>query len=240
MLFHRTDLGSEVHERGYAIVENVFSKQELDPIISLLEKASRDREALQGGRELFAIRSVLSEIPALREHLKSERFYGVRIDLSYMLLHCIKSIYFNKLPAANWFVPWHQDLTINVKERIEAEGFGQWTFKHGIHSVVPPVNILENIFTLRLHLDDTDETNGALQVIPGSHAAGILSAKNISRIVANETPVTCNVKAGSVMVMKPLLLHSSSRSISGKPRRVLHLEYIKQNIDPVEVLEYHF
>ena len=49
--------------------------------------------------------------------------------------------------------PWHQDLSIAVKERHEVAGFGPWSVKEGV-PVQPPVEILESMLTLRLHLDD--------------------------------------------------------------------------------------
>ena len=47
--------------------------------------------------------------------------------------------------------------------------------KEGIPHVQPPTAILEQMLTVRIHLDRTDESNGALKVIPGSHRQGKLS-----------------------------------------------------------------
>ena len=69
----------------------------------------------------------------------------------------------------------------------------------------PPLDILENIFTIRIHLDNTDENNGALKVVPKSHAKGIYRPETIDWEV--ETENICNVENGGVMIMKPLLLH---------------------------------
>lgn len=91
----------------------------------------------------------------------------------------VRGIYFDKSPAANWLVPWHQDLTLALRERREVSGFGPWSVKDGIPHVQPPVALLEKMITLRLHLDDTDETNGALRVVPGSHVHGRLTAAEI-------------------------------------------------------------
>lgn len=84
-----------------------------------------------------------------------------------------KSIYFDKPEHSSWFVAWHQDLTISVDKKIDLDGFGPWTSKQDQFAVQPPLAFLENIFTVRIHLDDTDEHNGALRVIPGSHRKGI-------------------------------------------------------------------
>src|SRR5688572_32967089 len=81
-------------------------------------------------------------------------------------LFLVKAIYFDKTPESNWYVTWHQDIIINVKARIETDGFTAWTKKEGVHHVSPPEEILKDTVTIRIHLDDTDETNGALKIIP--------------------------------------------------------------------------
>jgi hypothetical protein len=45
--------------------------------------------------------------------------------------HCfaVKGTFFNKTRESNWKVPWHQDLTVMVRERREIAGFGPWTIK---------------------------------------------------------------------------------------------------------------
>ena len=81
----------------------------------------------------------------------------------------VRGIYFDKHENANWKVAWHQDLTIAVRERVEVDGYGAWSIKARIHHVQPPVTVLENMLTVRVHLDHTEESNGALRVLPGRH-----------------------------------------------------------------------
>ena len=38
-------------------------------------------------------------------------------------------------------------------------------------------------------------------------------------------PQECSVPAGGLLVMRPLLVHASSKALSESPRRVLHIEY---------------
>jgi ectoine hydroxylase-related dioxygenase (phytanoyl-CoA dioxygenase family) len=113
---------------------------------------------------------------------------------------------------------------INVDRRAaDLAGFGPWTAKAGWVAVQPPVAVLENTVTIRLHLDDCDATNGALKGVPGSHRCGIVPPETIA---AHTTAATvCAVPAGGAMLMKPLLLHASNRSTSPRPRRVVHLEF---------------
>lgn len=107
-------------------------------------------------------------------------------------------------------------------------GFGPWTAKAGWVAVQPPVEVLENTVTMRLHLDDCDATNGALKVILGSHWRGVVPAETIAGHTA--TAAVCAVPAGGVMLMKPLLLHASSCCSSNRPRRVIHLEFLAQEL----------
>lgn len=137
----------------------------------------------------------------------------------------VRAIYFDKTPEANWGVVWHQDLTLALAARVEVPGFGPWSVKEGVPHVQPPVEVLEGMLTLRVHLDDADEGNGALRVLPGSHRAGRLDAPAIEVWRARVTEVLCTAAAGDVLLMRPLLLHASGKSAGRRHRRVLHLEY---------------
>jgi ectoine hydroxylase-related dioxygenase (phytanoyl-CoA dioxygenase family) len=92
----------------------------------------------------------------------------------------VKSIYFDKPETSNWYVAYHQDLTISVDKKLELPDFGPWTTKQNQFAVQPPLNILENIYTIRIHLDDTDENNGALKVVPKSHAKEFTDRKQLT------------------------------------------------------------
>lgn len=107
--------------------------------------------------------------------------------------------------------------------KLELDNFGPWTTKQNQFAVQPPLDILENIFTIRIHLDDTDENNGALKVVPTSHAKGIYRPETIDWSV--ETEEICKVDRGGIMIMKPLILHGSNRTTNGKKRRVIHIEF---------------
>lgn len=84
------------------------------------------------------------------------------------------------------------------------------------------IPIRDEIVAFRVHLDDCDESNGALRVVSGSHRLGRLasSAAMKERDRCGECSVA--VPRGGVMVMRPLLLHASSKASNDAPRRVLH------------------
>ena len=89
----------------------------------------------------------------------------------------------------------------------------------------PPMEILERMLTIRLHLDDCDSENGALRVLAGSHQSGRLSSTEIQELRQTQSEEVCVVPAGGVLLMRPLLLHASSPSKTLRRRRVLHLEF---------------
>ena len=91
--------------------------------------------------------------------------------------------------------------------------------------VQPPVSLLENVLTLRLHVDECNERNGALRVVPGSHRLGRLAADEAGRAKEARGEVYVRVPRGGAMIMKPLLLHASSKASIGGMRRVLHFVF---------------
>ncbi len=137
----------------------------------------------------------------------------------------VRAILFNKTAATNWRVAWHQDLTIAVREQRQAAGFGPWSTKQGVVHVQPPTELLERMMTVRIHLDAVDETNGALRVLPGTHLRGRLDAVEIEQLRREIPEFCCTAAAGDALLMRPLLLHASSRATTPRRRRVLHVEY---------------
>jgi ectoine hydroxylase-related dioxygenase (phytanoyl-CoA dioxygenase family) len=144
----------------------------------------------------------------------------------------VRSILFDKSADVDWSVPWHQDLTIAVQTKHEMSGFSAWTLKDGVQHVQPPVEIMERMVTLSIHLDDTDATNGALRVIPESHRHQRYASESIVEETSRHPEVICEAKAGDILVMKPLLLHSSRKGISKGNRRILHVEFSADELPP--------
>jgi hypothetical protein len=137
----------------------------------------------------------------------------------------VRGLLFNKLAEANWAVPWHQDLTIAMRQRREAPGFGPWSVKDGVVHVQPPDEVIARMLAVRIHLDDAVAENGALRVIPGSHREGRLTPEAIGRWTTSRDAVIIQAPAGSALLMRPHLLHASSAAERPAQRRVIHLEY---------------
>jgi len=200
-------------QSGYQIVRGVFSADEIGEF-----RAEADRVANEAG-------SVCVRHLNARSDLFTRLSFSDRImDLMGDSFVPVRSILFDKTPDQNWPVAWHQDLTISVGEKMLAPGYGPWSVKDGVVHVQPPVALLEQMITVRVHLDETSAGNGALKVIPGSHQLGKIPAESI-RAHTEGSHVVCECEPGDVLLMSPLLLHASSRSATPFRRRIVHLEY---------------
>lgn len=218
----------EIKESGFSVIDNVFTDQEIEDIQAAINGADTAKETFRKSDDLFAIRQLLKEVPGTIELIFNKKLKAIIREIFGKDYFLVKSIYFDKPETSNWFVSYHQDLTISVNQKVEIPGFGPYTKKHNQFAVQPPLNALESNFTIRIHLDDTNEENGTLKVIPNSHSKGIYRPETIDWNIEKE--VSCNVARGGLMVMKPLLLHSSSRTTNNQKRRVIHLEFSNQTL----------
>ncbi|HZK82530.1 MAG TPA: phytanoyl-CoA dioxygenase family protein [Humisphaera sp.] len=220
---------------GYAIAADVVTRPNISGLLDALESASAtDAGGKPGG--MHALRNIL-QLPAIRSLAHSPELRRLVEPILGPGSQPVRAIFFDKTPDANWKVTWHQDISIAAKCRMDVEGFGPWSVKAGVPHVQPPASVLANMLTLRLHLDDCNEDNGPLRVIPGSHAAGILSSDMIADFRRRVSAVSCICRAGDVMLMRPLLLHASSVATSPRHRRVVHIEYAVGDLPAV--LEWH-
>jgi len=198
----------------------VLSDSEIHALTaSLLDVTSRVESTGRGGaRNLLDLPEIqqLASQPAVRgaaaRSLGSECFP-------------VRALLFDKTPTANWLVAWHQDLTIAVETRRDVEGYGPWSVKDGVAHVQPPTSVLQQMVAIRIHLDECGKDNGPLKVLPGSHRIGKLGAEEIEDVRRRINEVVCTVPRGGLLVMRPLLIHASSRAISPAHRRVVHIEY---------------
>ena len=213
---------------GFTTIDGIYSESETEQIILQIEKGDHSQATFRKSADLFAIRQFLKAIPDVHHLVFNDRLKEVVREFFGEDYFVVKSIYFDKPTASNWYVAYHQDLTISVDQKVEMENFGPWTTKQNQFAVQPPIDILENIFTIRIHLDETDENNGALRVVPKSHQKKIYRPETIDWTVETET--TCCVSKGGIMIMKPLLLHSSGRTTNDRKRRVIHLEFSNREL----------
>jgi hypothetical protein len=203
---------------GYALIPHALPADELATLRTAL--AALPLAPRRGG-----IRRIDQHLPAVAELARSAPF------LQHAQAHVrgpaqlVRAIYFDKTAGNNWFVTWHQDRTVAVSQRFEAPGWGPWSMKAGTWHVQPPLEVLDEMITLRLHLDPATRDNGCLKLIPGSHQLGLLPTATVMEHVTPAQVVHCEANAGDLLLMRPHILHASDKATSNAPRRILHLEY---------------
>jgi hypothetical protein len=203
--------GSQVVESfasdGYSVIPNVLGSQDTDEIACLVG----------GMLGTYAGTRCLLEVEwcaLLAERLANEPRIRLLLPVTARAVQCTL---FAKTIETNWLVSLHQDLSIPVAERIESDACSGWSRKEGNTFVQPPVHMLETILAVRLHLDDSDESNGASRIVPGSHRLGRLSSVEAHRERETRGERLVSVLRGSAMIMRPLLLHASSKSSVASP-----------------------
>lgn len=207
----------EVEREGFTIFENIYTYKEVEKLVSIIEKVTNNNSGKSTHIKsiaIFAIRQFLEEIPEALEIIFNKNLKEIiktNFGENYFVT---KSIYFDKPEKSNWFVAYHQDLTISVNKKVETINFENWTTKQNQYAIQPPKYILENNFTIRIHLDKTTKENGALKVVNKSHKKRISRIENLD--INHKTESYCEVESGGIMIMKPLLFHASNKQQTTK------------------------
>jgi hypothetical protein len=212
---------------GFALIRRLASDAQLDElrgaVVHVEQDVRRSRAVRVKRGRVFARRDLLN-IAVVRDWVKSPAVRDVVRRVLGDGARAVRGILFDKTPAANWLVPWHQDLSIAVRERRDVEGFGPWSVKAGVQHVQPPVEILNGMLAVRIHLDPCQADNGPLRVIRGSHRA-LWTPAQLERLFSESHPVTCCADAGDALFMRPMLVHTSAPALALGHRRVVHIEF---------------
>ncbi|HWL09868.1 MAG TPA: phytanoyl-CoA dioxygenase family protein [Planctomicrobium sp.] len=224
--------------RGWLLLEKVYAATQVQQLCQLLTALSQSPAEAVRQREgaVYAARNVLELCPEILNEWQTQR---LKLFIQQVLgpqAGLVRALYFDKPPEQTWALPWHKDLLIAVANDLHAFGYSKPRLRVGTFHTEPPVTVLEQMLTLRIHLDAMTPDNGPLEVLTGSHVTG----KQL--IVQDFKPTTITSAAGDVLAMRPLLVHSSGRS---KPdcdqhRRVLHLEFCGIPNLPEEVIWQNF
>ena len=205
-------------ENGCEIVKDFISENWLYTILKEIETS-------EVSTEVSGVRNINKKLKSVAEYLNSTEFKEKASGFVPVNAQLVRAILFNKSPESNWFVTWHQDKTVSVSRKFEELGWGAWSVKENTLHVQPPLAVLESMVTIRIHLDSTPKENGCLKVIPNSHKLGILNPEQINEVVTSENVYFCEAEKCAALIMRPHLLHASSKSSEPNNRRVLHFEF---------------
>ncbi len=217
----------QIERDGYAVLPGVFDAGFMAELTRKLEYVLNDGktgEAAIASEEgiVYASRNVLTLLPETATVWRRPPLPQALAAVLGPSFGLVRGLYFDKPPGQTWSLPWHKDLTIAVRaNRLPSDQFAHPTKKAGVPHVEAPLEVLQEMLTARIHLDDMTEENGALKVATGSHHAGKTLA------LGDEPPRTILARRGDVLLMRPLLAHCSGKSHADTKlhRRVLHLEF---------------
>ena len=204
-------------DEGFAVLPQLFSGQEVAALVEALGRWPLERSRA-GARHLLSC-------PAVDSLARDPRLLAIASRTLGSEARPFGATLFDKSAGANWLVVWHQDTALPVRERREAPGWGPWSVKGGVLYAHAPASALAGVVALRVHLDDSVGSNGPLRVLPGSHRLGVLEDAEVHALAQRVEAVACVASRGSVVMMRPLLVHSSSKAVGTDPRRVVHIEY---------------
>lgn len=211
----------QIHRLGFALLPAILDNRDADKLGDRLAMAlNADRPAVLRSRgQMYGSRDLISLWPEVCELPRRPALHDLLVTLLGPQVGLVRALFFDKPPQRSWSLPWHRDKTIAVKDNTLAiEQFQRPTTKAGIPHVEAPQSLLEQMLTLRIHLDPMTPANGPLSVIPGSH---ILERES------QAAPVELHCAAGDVLAMRPLISHSSSAPHADNTlhRRIVHLEF---------------
>lgn len=213
-----------LNANGFSVVESIFDAAEVQRTIDKLESAiaADSDSSIKSRGKVYAARNLIDSIPDIQSCFNAAPLVELlTADLSARF-GLVRVLYFDKPSDRSWYLPWHKDLTIAVKDNtLPTTHFSKPTRKAGVDHVEASENLLKNMMTLRIHLDDVTTSNGPLEVIPGSHATG----KTVQP--TSQEAVKILVKAGDVLAMRPMISHASGHTDpeGNLRRRILHLEF---------------
>lgn len=199
--------------QGFLLLNDKLDLAEID--LSTVQPARLQGKNRGGSRNLLSHPLTQTLLASLRQLPELQ----LLLPQSYRAIHCT---YFEKHAERNWLVAWHQDLSIAMPARHSKPGWTDWTYKEGQWFVRPPIEFLAQCLALRLHLDPCGEHDGALRVLPGTHQLGRLSSSQIQEMQQQIQAQACYAKSGEILLMRPSLLHASSKAQGTSRRRVLH------------------
>lgn len=211
----------ELDQTGFSIAPSLLSAAECDAAI--VHPGDMGETTGAGTRRLLS----LPWCVALAHKIRYSAVLADIIPRHYFVVQCT---YFEKSPTKNWLVAWHQDLSIPVAAYVPHPALSGWSEKEGQLTVQPPAEMMADILAIRVHLDECRVEDGALRVVPRSHTQGRLNADAIKKMRRQQGETVCPVSRGGSLMFRPLLLHASSKSSAGKPRRVLHFLFAPSQI----------
>jgi ectoine hydroxylase-related dioxygenase (phytanoyl-CoA dioxygenase family) len=218
---------------GFRILPRAVSADMIERLLSVFDAAFADDpqsvRARSSRGHVYAARNLIESIPEVTAVWQSDPMRRLLREVLGDRFGLVRALFFDKPPERTWNLPWHKDTSISVKDNlIVSPSFSKPTIKAGVPHVIASDDLLRQMLTLRIHLDEVTDENGPLRVIPRSHLA------SDSDGIGVDGAVTIHASPGDVLAMRPLISHASGVSLEGtlRRRRILHLEFAATELLP--------
>jgi ectoine hydroxylase-related dioxygenase (phytanoyl-CoA dioxygenase family) len=198
--------------QGFAVIESLLSVGDCQSAITQLRSVT---PGAAGNRNLLSE----SWCATLARRLAAHPLISQLLAPNAV---CAQCTLFEKTPQRNWLVAWHQDLSIPVAYQVHDPAVTGWSRKEGVLYAQPTSSLVSQLLAVRLQLDDCTNGDGALHVVGGSHRHGRISVAQAFALRDKFGETRCAVPVGGALLMRPLLLHASSKLAGIRRRRVLH------------------
>lgn len=94
----------ELLDNGFAVIDHVYSPEEVQSILTIINQADMSNETFRKTNDLFAIRQFLKEVPQTIDLIFNDK---LKTAIRHILgddFFVVKSIYFDKPATSNWYV----------------------------------------------------------------------------------------------------------------------------------------
>jgi Phytanoyl-CoA dioxygenase (PhyH) len=210
-MLYAAGIRAEFANEGRVWLRRAVPQDELRRIQALSELGNRPGARVPGSSRLF---SAVSCSP-----------WSSEISRIWPDFKPVRLLTFDKTPETNWSVPWHQDRVVAVKGQADVPGYSNWSRKTGTWHCEPPVDFLQRMLFVRVHIDGSDADNGAMEIALGSHRAGLVASDEAAAFAQTYKTEICVAEPGDILVLAMLTLHRSNPSTSSASRRALRLDY---------------
>ncbi len=219
-------ISDELDRDGFQILRGAVPRSMVEHLLDVctqtLIQESESVRARSSRGHVYAARNLIGSIPEVTTVWQCEPlidFLKKQLGDEFGL---VRALFFDKPPDRTWALPWHKDTSVAVEDNaVDSDCFSRPTVKAGVPHFIAPDDVLRQMLTLRIHLDEVTDENGPLRVIPGSHHSSDSDGEDVS------AAMSILAQAGDVLAMRPLLSHCSGSSQPGtrRHRRILHLEF---------------
>lgn len=124
----------------------------------------------------------------------------------------VQCTYFEKTADRNWLVAPHQDLSVPVAQQVAAPGWQGWSAKEGHWFVQPPATWLAHMVAVLCTWTTVDPATGRCARCRARTRKAASRPPAWPPLRQQGTETVCTAPAGAALLMRPLLVHASSKS----------------------------